>query len=179
MLEQILMNSKLRTSIHVQHNVLSCSDKSFELSEELTATVLPFPLKINCWFIDCYPDMQTRCDSRLYYLSVPLKNYGKNDNSAGSSTISREKNQQQLLKRNCWLAPPCLGQTISFPPGTWQSEEEEEDLYIIGAVCNEKAPLSVFKRFCCFSCLQTHSVFKIFCHFSCVQTPHSKSVQKQ
>ena len=26
------------------------------------------------------------------------------------------------------------------------------DLYIIGAVCNEKAPLSVFKRFGCFSC---------------------------
>ena len=37
-------------------------------------------------------------------------------------------------------------------------------LYIIGAVClcvcHEKAPLSVFKRFCRFSCLQLHSVLK-------------------
>ena len=29
------------------------------------------------------------------------------------------------------------------------------DLYIIGAVCHEKAPLSVFKRFCRFSCFYT------------------------
>ena len=36
-------------------------------------------------------------------------------------------------------------------------DDDDDDLYIIGAVClcvcYEKAPLSVFKRFCRFSCL--------------------------